>query len=153
RVTDMLKEPAVRQAVATQIADVLEQEATTAAIAVNARPVLESVVEQIVATDAFQGIFHAGVQELHSAVIRGRASRMLVHVVDAAALVKDGLRTVSPALAGAIPDSALDVAVGVSENTPVDTALRVSAIAGWAAAPFAAVVVLCFVLAARCSND
>src|SRR5436190_23883413 len=45
-VTDMLKEPAVRQEVATQIMTALEQQGATSQIAVNARPVLESVVEQ-----------------------------------------------------------------------------------------------------------
>src|SRR5437868_13601142 len=76
-VTDMLKEPAVREAVATQIITAMEQQGATSGIAVNARPVLESVVQQIVATDAFQGIFHAGVLELHSGVMQGRRSRLL----------------------------------------------------------------------------
>src|SRR5205823_7368550 len=112
-----------------------------------------NVVQQIVATDAFQGVFHAGVRELHSGVVHGRRSRLLVRVDDAAPLVKDGLRVVNPALADAIPDRALQVAVGISQNTPVSVAIRVSEIAGWAAIPFAALAVTCFVLAAKTSSN
>ena len=86
----------MREAVAEQIADALEQQNTTAPIAVAARPVVEAVVADLVATDAFQGVFHAGVRELHSAIVEGRRSRLLVRVDDAAQIVKDGLATVNP---------------------------------------------------------
>src|SRR3954454_10685782 len=152
-VTDMLQEPAVRQVVATQIVSALEQQGVTARAAVNAGPILEQVVGQIVASDAFRGIFHAGAQELHSGVIQGNRSRMLVRVDDAAPLVKDGLRLINPALADAIPDNALQVVVGVSQSTSVDNAIRVSELAGWAALPFAGLAIGCFVMAAKRTRD
>ena len=53
--TDMLKEPAVREVVAEQIVGALEQQETTARVAVAARPVVEVVVADLVATDALPG--------------------------------------------------------------------------------------------------
>lgn len=151
--TDMLKEPAVREAVAEQIVDELEQQTTTAQIAVTARPVVEAVVADLVATDAFQGVFHAGVRELHSAIVEGRRSRLLVQVDDAAQIVKDGLAAVNPQLAESIPDAALVVAVGVSQSTPIDTTMRLSSLAGWLALPLAVGSATCFTLAVRRAAD
>jgi hypothetical protein len=151
--TDMLEEPAVREAVAEQIVDALEQQAATSRIAVTARPVIESVVADLVATDGFQGVFHAGVRELHSAIVQGRRSRLLVQVDDAAELVKESLAVVNPQLAAAIPDEALVVAVGVSQSTPIDTTMRLSSLAGWLALPFTAGAVACFTMAVRRAVD
>ena len=151
--TDMLKEPAVREAVAEQIADELEQQSTTAQFAVTARPVVEAVVADLVATDAFQGVFHAGVRELHSAVVEGRRSRLLVNVDDVGEIVKKRLALVNPELAESLPDAAIDVAVGVSQSTPIDTTMRMSSLAGWLALPLAVVSVTCLTLAVRRATD
>ncbi len=151
--TDMLKEPAVREAIAEQIVDKVEAQSAMSRIAVTARPVLESVVADLVETDAFQGVFHAGVRELHSAVVEGRRSRLLVNVDDAADLVRNSLETVNPQLAAAIPDQALTVLVGISQSTPIDTTMRLSSLAGWLVLPFIAIAIGCFVIAVRRSDD
>lgn len=151
--TDMLKEPAVREAVAEQIVDKLEAAATTERVAVTVRPVLESVVADLVATDAFQRVFHAGVRELHSAVVEGRRIRLLVNVDDATDLVRDSLEVVNPQLAAAIPDEALNVLVGISQSTPIDTTMRLSSLAGWLVLPFLVVAIGCFVIAVRRADD
>jgi hypothetical protein len=147
--TDMLKEPAVREAVAHQIVGALEQQESTSRIAVAARPVVESIVADLVATEAFQGVFHAGVRELHSAIVHGRRSRLLVNVDDTAQLVRDGLAAADPELATALPDGVLSVVVGVSQSTPVDSTIRVSSLAGWLAIPFAVGALACFAMAVR----
>src|SRR5688572_28439380 len=121
--TDMLKEPAVREAVADQIVTALEDQEPTARIALAARPVVEAIVADLVATPGFQGVFHAGVRELHAAIVNGRSSRFVVHVDDTAQLVRDGLSVVNPDLAAAIPEGALPVAVGISQSTPLDTTM------------------------------
>ncbi len=151
--TDMLKEPAVREAVAEQIADELEQQTTTAQFTVTARPVVEAVVADLVATDAFQGVFHAGVRELHSAVVEGRRSRLLVNVDDVGEIVKKRLALVNPQLAESLPDAAIDVAVGVSQSTPIDTTMRLSSLAGWLALPLAVASLTCLTLAVRRATD
>ena len=53
--TDTLKEPAVAEAVADQIVDVLQDQVATAQYAVVARPILRQVVAEVVATEAFKG--------------------------------------------------------------------------------------------------
>jgi hypothetical protein len=53
--------------------------------------VVESIVGQLVATEQFQGIFHAGVRELHSDLVEGTRSSLIVRVDDAAQLVRDSL--------------------------------------------------------------
>lgn len=148
-VTDMLKEPAVRATVADQIVNALEDQATTAQAAAIARPLLEEVVAEMVATDAFQGIFHAGVRELHSAIVEGRRSRLLVPVDDAAVLVREGLEVVNPGMADAIPDAALTVVVGLSQSAAVDQLLPIASLAGWLAGPLGAAGLACVVLAIR----
>jgi hypothetical protein len=151
--TDMLKEPAVREAIAEQIADELEGQTTTAQLAVAARPVVEAVVADLAATDAFQGVFHGAVRELHTAIVEGRRSRLLVHVDDAAQIVKQGLAEVNPELAASIPDGALDIAVGVTQSTPIDTTMRLASLAGWLALPLAIGAMACFVVGVRLALD
>ena len=151
--TDMLKEPAVREAVAAQIVGALEDQEPTSRIALAARPLVESIVADLVATDAFQGVFHAGVRELHTAIVNGRSSRLVVHVDDTAQLVRDGLTVVNPDLAAAIPDGALPVAVGISQSTPLDTTMRAASLAGWLALPFAVGAFACFAIAVRRARD
>ena len=69
--TDTLKEPAVAQAVADQIVDMLQDHVATAQAAVSVRPILRQVVAEVVSTEAFRGVFHAGVREMHAAVVQG----------------------------------------------------------------------------------
>jgi hypothetical protein len=145
--TDMLKEPAVRAVVADQIVDALEEQEPTSRAAIAARPLVESIVAEIVGTPGFQGMFHAGVSDLHASVVNGLRSRLVVHVDDAPDLVRNGLAAVSPDLAAAIPDGAIPVAVGVSQSTPLDTAMRLASLAGWLAIPFVVGACACFTIA------
>jgi hypothetical protein len=150
--TDMLKEPAVREEVADQVVEALQDQTSTQRAAVAMRPALRSIVEQVVATHQFQGIFHAGVRQLHTAMVEGLRSRVNFNVNDSAQMVKASLREFNPAWADAIPDGAI-VAVGELHGTPADTLIRTSSIAGWLAAPFAFLATLCFFFAVRWAND
>jgi len=153
--TDMLKEPAVRQLVARQMVAALEDQELAGAgdMVVAARPLIEQVVEQVVATTAFQGIFHSGVEQVHAAVFAGHRTRLLVPVDDAVQLVSDALRVISPTLADAIPDTALTVAVGITQSVWVERAMSVASIAGWVAGPLALAGMACFAASVRKSSD
>src|SRR4029450_11188168 len=94
--TDTLKERAVDEAVASQIVDALQENRATAQAAGVARPLLRQVVTEVVATEAFRGLFHAGVEEMHAAVVGGHRRQLRVTVDDANGRVKDGLTVVSP---------------------------------------------------------
>lgn len=150
---DMLKEPAVAEAVADQIVNILEDQVATADPAVAIRPLLRGVVAEVVSTEAFRGLFHAGVRELHAAIVHGQRSRPLVRVDDTSRLVKDSLAVVNPDLAESIPDSAIPVAVGVSQSPTADLFMRAADLAGWLIAPFAVGAVACFVAAVRRTSD
>ena len=151
--TDMLKEPAVREVVAEQIVGELEKQDSLARIAGTAGPALEVVVAELVASDRFQGVFHTGARELHRAIVEGRRSRLMVNVDDTTPLVRQGLEPANPRLAEALPDDALGVLVGISQSTPLDTTMRISSLAGWLIAPFAALAVGSFFVAVRSAAD
>ena len=69
--TDMLEDAAVREVVADQIVTVMERQDPTAELAVSYRPVMKQVVAFVVGTDAFRGLYHTGVRELHAEISQG----------------------------------------------------------------------------------
>ena len=144
--TDMLKEPAVAEVVANQIVAALENQDSVARASATARPLLREIVKDVVQTDAFRGLFHAGARELHASVMAGYRTRMEVQVDDAPSLVKDALLVANPGLASAIPDNTLQVFVGVSQNRRIDLAMRVADLSGWLIVPFTGAAALCFAL-------
>jgi hypothetical protein len=151
--TDTLKEPAVAEAVADQIVNILQDQVVTAQAAVSVRPILRQVVAEVVATEAFKGVFHAGVQEMHASVVQGHRRQLLVQVDDSAELVKDALSVVNPGLADALPSDALNVAVGVSQSRWAELFMRGADLAGWLIIPSALGAVACFTVAARRARD
>ena len=138
---DMLKDRYVRGVVAEQIVDALEDQGMTEQVALAARPALKPVVAEIVNTDAFKGLFYAGARQLHETIFLGVRSRLLVEVDDAGPMVRDSLDVVNPELAGKIPTSALDIAVGLSQDRRLDTVVRTASFTGWLLWPVGAVVV------------
>src|SRR5262245_39437816 len=101
--TDMLNEPAVREIVADQIVTEIATQEAVAPLAAIAQPGLEVVVEELVASHRFQGVFHTAVRELHRAIVEGQRSRLIVDVDNATPLVRESLEVVNPELAAAIP--------------------------------------------------
>ena len=150
---DMLKDRDVRGVVADQIVDALEQQGMTEQVALAARPALKPVVAEIVNTDAFKGLFYAGARQLHETIFLGVRSRLLVEVDDAGPMVRDSLDVVNPELAGKIPTSALDIAVGLSQDRRLDTVVRTASFAGWLLWPLGAVAVGSFTAALVLSRD
>jgi hypothetical protein len=151
--TDMLKEPAVRELVAHQIVQQVEDQSTASDVIIAARPVIEQVVEEVVGTTAFQGMFHAAVRQLHSSVFAGLRSHLLVEVPDAVDLVASSLNLVNPSLAAAIPDSAIPIAVGISQSSWVARSMSLASLAGWLSAPLLVAGFACCALAVRGASD
>jgi hypothetical protein len=150
---DMLKDPNVRGVVADQIVDVLDSQPMTEQTALAARPVLKPVVAEIVNTDAFKGLFYAGAHQLHETIFLGVRSRMLVHVDDAGQMVKESLDVANPELADKIPDDALDIAVGLSQDRRLDTVVRTASYTGWMLWPLGAIAIGSFATALILSRD
>jgi len=151
--TDMLADPAVAEVVADQIVTVLENQDSVARASATARPLLREIVKDVVQTEAFRGLFHAGARELHASVMAGYRTRMEVEVDDAASLVKEALVVVNPGLANSIPDRSLAVLVGVSQNHRIDVAMRVADLAGWFILPMAGAAIICFALSVQQAAD
>jgi hypothetical protein len=150
---DTLKEPAVAEAVADQIVNVLQNQVKTADAAAAIRPFLRGVVAEVVSTEAFRGLFHAGVREMHAAIVQGQRTRPLVRVDDAKELVKDGLAVISPEMAENLPDSAVAVPVELSQSPMADLVMEGADLAGWLIVPFAAGAAICFLAAVRRTSD
>ena len=151
--TDALKEPAVAETVADQIVDVLQDHVATADTVVAVRPLLRGVVAEVVSTEGFRGLFHAGVREMHGAIVQGQRTRPLVQVDDAGQLVKDALTVFNPEMADSIPDSALSVPVKLSQSPMADLFIRGADLAGWLIVPFAVGAAICFLAAVRRASD
>ena len=100
RASAALASDAVSDEVAVKVADELVQ-ADPDLVAV--RPVLESVVAGIVRTGAFQGIFRAGVSDLHRAVFEDDAGSVTMTLVDIGTTLRGVLEAVQPTLAEADP--------------------------------------------------
>ncbi len=74
------------------------------------RPLLRQVVAEVVASEAFKGLFHAGVQEMHASVVQGhRTGSLLVRVDDAQEPRQGRAGRRQPERGHAIPDQALAV--------------------------------------------
>ena len=135
----MLKDPSVRSVVAEQVVGALESQGMTSQVAIAAGPALEPVVASVVGTDAFTGLVYAGARQLHETIFLGNRAKLLVRVDDSGQMVKDSLRVMNPGLADTIPDRALDIAVGVSQNTRIDALIHVAAFTGWLIWPLAGI--------------
>jgi hypothetical protein len=151
--TDVLKEPAIRAEAAEQIIGSLQDlPAVRRALAIS--PGVETIIERVIETRAFQGIFHSAVRQLHSEIVDGARSRLNVDVEDSAQLLKNALNQVYPEVASAIPEDAFPILVDLTRGgTPADTLILTSSIAGWLAGPLAVGAVLCFLLAVRWAVD
>jgi hypothetical protein len=152
-VTDMLKDEAVRDIVADTIVSNLSVNELTADLALNTRPVLEQAVDLVIGTDTFHGLFHVAVEEVHATIVRGARESFVVEVPDAAKILGETLSQVSPTLTSLVPDDAVDAWVSVSQNVPLDTAIRVASVAGWLALPFALGALVCLLAAVLSAPD
>jgi hypothetical protein len=150
--TDMLKEPTVQRIVADQVINQLEDQDLTTQLTAAGRPVLEPIVEQVIGSPGFQGIFHASVRQIHSGFVDGIRSRMIVPIDDSAHLVKDALTVVNSGLAESVPEEAL-VNLGSAQRLPIANVIETASIAGWLALPLAVAAAGCFIIAVRHAAD
>ena len=82
--TDSLKEPAVAETSPTRSSTCSKTTWPPRTPPWRMRPILRAVVAEVVSTEAFRGVFHAGVREMHGAIVQGQRSRPLVQVDDSA---------------------------------------------------------------------
>jgi hypothetical protein len=151
--TDMLHDPYVREVVSEQIVTALESQELTESYAVGMRPLMREAVAFVVGTEPFQGVFHSAARQLHAQLARGVQTSLLMRVPDAAQMVQTALEETQPTLTSVVPESAIPVLVGISQNTPIDTLVRTASLAGWLAGPFALAAFVCFAAAITRASD
>lgn len=108
-----LKSPAVRTWVSRELTDQLINEVVPDAVAVG--PLIETVSEAVIQSDAFGRTFRSSVLQMHSAVVAGDTSGAVLTVANVGVLVRGLVERLSPSLAGQIPKG-FDAALGGLAN-------------------------------------
>jgi threonine/homoserine/homoserine lactone efflux protein len=97
RASVALHNSSVRSLIADSVTDDLVLRNSPNLIA--ARPLIRSVVSSVVASDAFAGLFRAGVRDLHRAVLHHDRNTLTLTVVDVGTVAAAALETLKPSLA------------------------------------------------------
>ena len=150
RASVALSDQAVADRVATKVADELvEGDPNLIAF----RPVLEGVVSGVVRSGAFQGVFRAGVRDLHRAVFDGDTGTLTLTLVDIGATLRGVLQAVQPKLAAKIPaKESVALVDGEMPAAAADLA-RLAEAARWLPIVLLLAGVACAVGAARLADD
>jgi hypothetical protein len=90
-----------------------------------AEPVIQSIVREIVGSNAFQGIFDDAVLHAHRAVVDGGARQLVLDLSESVDKVRSALRPIAPNLAKKIPKGE-KVEVQILSKTQLDTVYNVT---------------------------
>lgn len=131
RATSSLSNPAVRAGIAARVTDEVVELAPDA-IAV--RPLISGVVDGVVGSAPFQGVFREAVYDLHRSVFKRDRATVTLTLADVGTLVIDALERISPPLARRVPGDLRANLLKVSREgagvIPVDLA-RIAAGVAW----------------------
>ena len=89
-----------------------------------AEPVIQSIVREIVGSDAFQKIFDTAVLRAHRAVVSGHARKVVLDLSESVDRVRSALRPIAPNLAKKIPKGET-VEVRILSKTQLDTVYEI----------------------------
>jgi hypothetical protein len=123
KATQILDQTDVQDALAFAIAQQISQQSGHNLSL--AEPVIQSIVREIVGSDAFQGIFDAAVLRAHRAVVDGGARRLVLDLSESVDNVRSALRPIAPNLAKKIPKGET-VEVTILSKTQLDTVYSVT---------------------------
>jgi hypothetical protein len=127
--TTALEKPEVRDYVAQQIVNAT---AGDSVVSTTARPLITVVVEEVIKSSAFEGLFRNSVRTLHENLISNRDSSVVVSLADAAPVLNGVLEKLpdgSPISAAAA--SALKVTIVAADNPAVVALSRIAALGYW----------------------
>ncbi len=129
RTASALDDPEVRRLLATRMVNGLARSTSSDLLAV--RPLLVSAVTALVDTPPFRRLFIRAIERRHRGLVAGEADFVLTLPAEAPAVV-DSLRSVSPALARAVPrDLELRVAALDRRDSELRGARLLRDVAGW----------------------
>ena len=121
---ETLKDDQVQQALADPIVDQAIDRGPDALI--NARPLLLSATEGVLASTPFRSVFRKGARKVHKAVFSKDRDEIALTVANADVLVADAVSAKSPKLGAKIPRSVGDRLVELTESNALLTVVRVS---------------------------
>jgi hypothetical protein len=121
---ETLKDDQVQQALADPIVDQAIDRGPDALI--NARPLLLSATEGVLASTPFRSVFRKGARKVHKAVFSKDRDKIALTVANADVLVADAVSAKSPKLGAKIPRSVGDRLVELTESNALLTVVRVS---------------------------
>jgi len=121
---ETLKDDQVQQALADPIVDQAIDRGPDALI--NARPLLLSATEGVLASTPFRSVFRKGARKVHKAVFSKDRDEIALTVANADVLVADAISAKSPKLGAKIPRSVGDRLVELTESNALLTVVRVS---------------------------
>lgn len=130
RVAEAAVTPEVRLVVTDAIVDelvVIDPEL------LQARPILESIVDGLLQTPIYEEILQSSVYVVHQAVFTNETDELKLELVDLVLLVKVSLAKVDPELAALIPDEVTDGLIDVRFEKRVIDGIEVSQRAEWLA--------------------
>jgi len=121
---ETLKDDQVQQALADPIVDQAIDRGPDALI--NARPLLLSATEGVLASTPFRSVFRKGARKVHKAVFSKDRDEIALTVANADVLVADAVSARSPKLGAKIPRTVGDRLVELTESNALLTVVRVS---------------------------
>jgi len=122
RAVDALQQPAVRRVVAREIVVQLVERSSQDLVA--ARPVLQSVVDSIVASEPFAGVIRLVAEHGHRLLFERAATNAAFDVADAGTVVTSALRKLAPNLVKYIPPQTQTVLVTLRRRSFASATLR-----------------------------
>ncbi|HWK18839.1 MAG TPA: hypothetical protein VNR66_15425 [Solirubrobacteraceae bacterium] len=122
RAVDALQQPAVRRVVAREIVVQLVERSSQDLVA--ARPVLQSVVDSIVASEPFAGVIRLAAEHGHRLLFERAATNAAFDVADAGTVVTSALRKLAPNLVKYIPPQTQTVLVTLRRRSFASATLR-----------------------------
>ncbi len=114
RAVSTLQRAEVREAVSEQIVDRIVSQGNPDLVAV--RPLLISVTESVVQTNAFEKLFREAVLQAHTSVFEGERDTLVLLVSNAVVLVGTALEKINPKIARQIPKDAAASIVRLSDS-------------------------------------
>ncbi|MFZ4515353.1 MAG: hypothetical protein ACOYN3_03505 [Acidimicrobiia bacterium] len=114
--TRIIEDPKVQAAIAEQVTDQIVGTNSKLEIA---KPFIQPIVEQIVASQPFQKVFETSVREAHGVFVGPKAKQIILNISDVVDSVKSVLNEIAPNLAANIPTGE-KVQVTILEQTRLD---------------------------------
>jgi hypothetical protein len=114
RTVELLESAAIRTQLAEQLADEIVENGPSTLVSY--RAVLVLVIETVVQTDAFKGIFQQAVRSAHDAVFDTDADSIVLNLADSLGIIVGTLQVTAPDVAKQIPANITDLAVQVTEQ-------------------------------------